>query len=241
MSSHTRTHVVTLVWCPLAASVTSAYHVRVSAQVFLAVAGSIGSGKTTLTERLVTRLGFLGLFESTAANPYLADFYHDMPRYALSLQLRFLAQRVQDTRDIQAGGISAIQDRTCYEDADIFAANLHARGDMDARDWETYALIARQLLSGLEPPHLLVYLRRSPESCLTQIRKRGRSYEQEIPRDYLVDLGRRYDVWFQSYDLGPKMLVHGEEHDFLNSEADLDALVERIREALPQRMLAFDH
>jgi len=207
--------------------------------VFLAVAGNIGSGKTTLTRRLVARLGFSGLYESTVDNPYLADFYREMRRYSLPLQLRFLAQRVRDTRDAQLAGVAAIQDRTCYEDAGIFAANLHDRGDMDDRDWATYGLVAEQLLRGLDPPDLLVYLRRSSESCRANIRERGRDYEQSMPAGYLEDLGARYDAWFGSYDLGPKMRVIAEEHDFLNSESDLEDLVGRISESLPQPMLPF--
>ncbi|MBX3268927.1 MAG: deoxynucleoside kinase [Sandaracinaceae bacterium] len=208
-------------------------------RVFLAVAGSIGSGKTTLTRRLEARLGLRALYEDTADNPYLADFYADMPRWAMALQLRFLGTRVADTRALLESGSSVIQDRTCYEDAEIFAANLAARGDMDARDWATYQLIARQLLDGIEAPHLLVYLRRSPESCRAQIARRGRDYEAAIPMDYLIDLGRRYDEWFERYLRGPRLLVRAEEHDFLESEADLEALVGRIVEALPQRTLPF--
>jgi deoxyadenosine/deoxycytidine kinase len=108
---------------------------------------------------------------------------------------------------------------------------------MDARDWETYQLVARQLLDGLDAPDLLVYLRRSPGGCRSQIAHRGREYEQSMPIGYLEDLGERYDAWFEGYRAGTKMLVHAEEHDFLHSEADLDALVRRIAEALPQRML----
>lgn len=207
--------------------------------VFLAVAGSIGSGKTTLTRRLEARLELRALYEDTAENPYLEDFYADMTRWAMALQLRFLATRVAETKDAIRGGASIIQDRTCYEDAEIFAANLAARGDMDPRDWQTYALIARQLLDGVPPPHLLVYLRRTPESCREQIARRGRAYEATIPMDYLRDLGGRYDAWFESYERGPKLLVRAEEHDFLHSEADLERLVRRILEALPQRPLPF--
>ena len=206
---------------------------------FLAVAGSIGSGKTTLTRRLADRLEVRGLYESTDANPYLADFYADMRRYALPLQMRFLALRVAETLVTQRLGVSAVQDRTCYEDAEIFAANLHARGDMDDRDWETYGIVAGPLLAGLEPPDLLVYLARSPEGCRAQIRKRGREYEQRLPADYLEDLGARYDAWFEAYDRGPRLLVRGEEHDFVDDPRDLERLVGRILEALPQTRLPF--
>ena len=206
---------------------------------FLAVAGSIGSGKTTLTRQLAHRLEVRGLYESTEANPYLADFYADMPRYSLALQLRFLALRVAETREVQRFGVSAVQDRTCYEDADIFAANLHARGEMDDRDWETYRLVSAQLLAGIEPPDLLVYLARSPAGCLAQIQKRGRAYEQQMPADYLDDLGARYDRWFAEYDRGPKLLVRGEEHDFVDDPRDLERLVGRIVDAMPQTRLPF--
>lgn len=210
-----------------------------AAQVFLAVAGNIGSGKTTLTRRLADRFGYRGLYESTTANPYLADFYQNMRAYALPLQLRFLATRVRETRDLVSEGVSTIQDRTCYEDVEIFAANLHGRGDMDDRDWETYRDVSAQLLVGLNAPDVLVYLRRSPENCRAQIRQRGREYEQSMPPGYLEDLHGRYEAWFERYAHGQKMLVHAEEHDFLNSEADLDRLVARIVDAVPQRMLLF--
>lgn len=212
---------------------------RVSSQVLLAVAGNIGSGKTTLTRRLVERLGWIGLFESTDENPYLADFYADMQRWALPAQLRFLVGRVRDTRAVLEEGASAIQDRTCWEDADIFAANLHARGDMDDRDFATYRLVADAVLQDLRPPELLVYLRRSVPSCRAQIARRGRTYEETIPEAYLTDLGIRYDAWFESWTRSRKLLVTAEDYDFLHSEAHLDELVARIAESLPQRQLPF--
>jgi len=211
----------------------------VTGRVFLAVAGNIGSGKTTLTRRLEARLSLRALYEETADNPYLEDFYADMPRWAMALQLRFLATRVGQTKQLLTGGASVIQDRTCYEDAEIFAANLAARGEMDERDWKTYSMIATQLFDGLPPPHLLVYLRRGPESCRAQIARRGRAYEASIPMDYLQDLGDRYDGWYEGYTRGPKMRVSAEDHDFLLNEDDLEALVAQIIEALPQRPLLF--
>ncbi|NOY91169.1 MAG: deoxynucleoside kinase [Deltaproteobacteria bacterium] len=210
-----------------------------SSAVYLAVAGSIGSGKTTLTRRLEQRLGFRGLYESTADNPYLEDFYADMSRWALPLQLRFLAIRASQVREAAAHGVSVVQDRTCYEDAEIFAAHLHARGDMDERDWETYGLVTRPLLDQLPAPDLLVYLHRGPNDCRRQIRARGREYEQALPAGYLEELGERYDDFFARYARGQKLRVEGEGNDFLHSEADLDALVARVADALPQRQWLF--
>jgi deoxyadenosine/deoxycytidine kinase len=207
--------------------------------VVLAVAGNIGSGKTTLTTRLAERLGYTPLYEPNDDNPYLADFYADMGRWALPTQLRFLVSRMAQTTEALQSGASILCDRTCWEDAEIFAANLHGRGAMDDRDFETYELVAGRLLAGLRPPDLVVYLRRSVASCRVQIARRGRAFEDKIPTDYLLDLERRYDAWFERWKLGDKLFVRAEDHDFLQSDADLSTLVGRIAEALPQRQLRF--
>lgn len=209
------------------------------ASVVLAIAGNIGSGKTTLATRLAERLQFTPLFEPNDENPYLADFYADMARWALPTQLRFLVSRIAQTEAALESGASLLCDRTCWEDADIFAENLHGRGAMNDRDHETYRMLADRLLSALRPPDLLVYLRRGVASCRTHIARRGRDYEDKIPTDYLLDLERRYDGWFDRWRLSQKIFVRAEDHDFLYSEGDLERLVARIAEALPQRQLAF--
>ncbi len=206
---------------------------------FVAVAGNIGAGKTTLTKRLAARLGLRALFEPSDDNPYLSDFYEDMARWAFPLQLRFLADRVERTRRLQQQGVATIQDRTCYEDVEVFAGYLHDRGFIDVRDWETYGRVARQLLARLEPPDLLVYLRRSPERCAVQVRGRGRDYERGLPLEYLRAIGGRYDAWFEGYDRGPKLRVEAEGADYVGSAADFDALVERVLDAFPQPLLPF--
>jgi deoxyadenosine/deoxycytidine kinase len=205
----------------------------------VAIAGNIGSGKTTLATRLAERLGFTPLFEPNDENPYLADFYGDMGRWALPTQLRFLVSRIAQTEEALASGASVLCDRTCWEDADIFAANLHARGALDARDWSTYRMVGERLLAALPPPDLLVYLRRGVPSCRAQIARRGRDFEAEIPADYLLDLERRYDAWFEGWQRSRKLFVRAEDHDFLHDAGDLEALVRRIAEELPQRQLPF--
>ncbi|MEM7608724.1 MAG: deoxynucleoside kinase [Myxococcota bacterium] len=209
-------------------------------QTLLAIAGNIGSGKTTLTRLVAQRLEIGALYEPSDDNPYLADFYADMARYGLALQLRFLADRVAQVRELRARGASAVQDRTCYEDAEIFARSLHEDGPMDARDWQTYERVAAPLLEDLPAPDLLVYLRRSPESCAERVRLRGRDYERSLPEGYLANLGRRYDLWFESYDRGAKLYLDGDGYDIVDRPEDLQGIVETIRAALPQPLLEFE-
>ncbi len=203
----------------------------------MAIAGNIGSGKTTLTRRIADEMRFSALFEPHEENPYLADFYEDMPRYALPLQLRFLADRVAQVRGLVSRHISAIQDRTCYEDAEIFARHLFDEGAMNARDWDTYTRVAEPLLAGLPAPDLLVYLRRSPAHCQAAVARRNRSYEQTLPDGYLAGLGARYDTWFEAYERGPKLCIEGEGLDLVERPEDFAGVLQRVRDALPQRLL----
>ena len=206
---------------------------------YIAVAGNMGAGKSSLVKWLCQQFELTPFFEPHDENPYLADFYADMARWALPTQLRFLVSRIADTQHALTSGASIICDRTCWEDAEIFAANLHGRGAMDDRDFETYELVANRLLSAVRPPDLLVYLRRPVASCRAQIARRGRAYEDQIPTDYLLDLEARYDRWFETWKLSEKLFVRAEDHDFLRSDDDLSALSARITEALPQRELRF--
>ncbi|MCC7540144.1 MAG: deoxynucleoside kinase [Deltaproteobacteria bacterium] len=204
---------------------------------FLALAGNIGVGKTTLALRLARRLDFAPLTEPLDDNPYLADFYADMPRWALPTQLRFLAARARDTHDAIAHARAIVQDRTCEEDVEIFAANLHAAGHMTERDWSTYRQIADLVLAGIRPPDLLVYLSASLDDLRARIARRGRVYEQSIPLDYLAALQDRYETWFARYARGPKLRVDTTGLDLAASDPALDDVIERIRRALPQPAL----
>lgn len=207
-------------------------------QFFLAIAGNIGSGKTTLTTQLSERMGVGALYESTSANPYLEDFYQDMKRFALPLQLRFLGVRVEQVRKAQEQKRSFVQDRTCFEDAEIFAKHLYDRGELDERDYETYQLIATKLMSTVQAPTLMVYLQRSAKDCARHVKKRGRTYEQGMPSGYLADLSARYDKWFHEYNHGAKLLLNAEGMDFVANENERRTLTDKILQALPQQSLA---
>lgn len=207
------------------------------ANVFVAIAGNIGSGKTTLTKLLSDRFGWEPYFESVHDNPYLADFYADMRRWSFPLQTYFLTRRFADHQRILASAASAIQDRTIYEDAEIFARNLHETGQMDERDWGCYSLLARVMCEHLPPPDLLVYVRKSVPRLLERIRRRGRRYEQSIPIDYLARLNEMYDRWIAGYTRGRLLVVESDGLDFLENREHLAEIERRITSALPERDL----
>ena len=171
----------------------------------IAIAGNIGSGKTTLTRLLSKNYGWEPKYEEVENNPYLADFYNDMQRWSFNLQIFFLNQRFKSIVDIQSNGIPVVQDRTIYEDARIFAPNLHSMGLMSSRDFENYTSLFDLMLSLVKPPDLLIYLRSSIPNLVSQIQKRGRDYESGIRIDYLSGLNERYEAWVSDYKDGKLM------------------------------------
>ena len=165
----------------------------------IAVAGNIGSGKTTLTKMLAAHYGWTPKFESVDFNPYLADFYEDMERWSFNLQVYFLNKRFKDVVDISRQDDVIIQDRTIYEDARIFAPNLHAMGLMSTRDFENYSDLFDLMMSLVKAPDLMIYLRSSLPNLIAQIQKRGREYEKSIRIDYITGLNERYETWIKDY------------------------------------------
>lgn len=165
----------------------------------VAIAGNIGSGKTTLTRMLAAKYGWKPRFESVDYNPYLADFYEDMERWSFNLQIYFLNKRFKDVVEISKSKDVIIQDRTIYEDARIFAPNLHGMGLMTTRDFENYSDLFDLMMSLVNPPDLLIYLRSSIPNLVSQIQKRGREYEKSIRIDYITGLNERYENWIKDY------------------------------------------
>jgi len=201
---------------------------------FLAVAGNIGAGKSSLTRLLAERLQWKPVFESVEDNPYLPDFYKDMKRWSFHLQMYFLANRFKHHRAIVESGESVIQDRSIYEDAEIFARNLHEMGNMDQRDYATYVSLFHVMMEFLKPPDLLIYLRASVETLLRQIERRGRSFEKSIPREYLERLQTHYENWIKSYTRGPLLVLPSDSLDFVNRPDDADRIVKEIVRTLEQ-------
>ncbi|MGK5087878.1 deoxynucleoside kinase [Bdellovibrionota bacterium FG-2] len=204
-------------------------------KIFIAVAGNIGTGKTTLTNMLSKKFGWTPHFEAVADNPYLADFYADMSRWSFPLQVFFLTNRFRAHQDVSQGMNSAIQDRSIYEDANIFARNLYEQGKMEQRDYQNYLDLYNTMCGFLTPPDLVIYLRKSLPKLKERIAKRGRDFEKNIPDEYLKDLNRYYNDWMDSYDLGNKLIVDSDDLDFLNIPADFDKLTRMIVGGLDQR------
>lgn len=199
---------------------------------YVAIGGNIGAGKSSLTQVLSDYFGWEAYFEQVDDNPYLTDFYNDMRRWSFNLQVYFLSSRFKHQQDIEEAEHSVVQDRSIYEDAEIFARNLHEMGLMSQRDFENYSELFAIMTSYLKPPSLLVYLRASVPTLVNHIQQRGRDYESTIRIDYLERLQRHYETWIESYDLGPKMIIDVDELDFVNEDEDRRDVVSRIESRL---------
>lgn len=194
----------------------------------IAVAGNIGSGKTTLTTLLANHYKWEAHYEDVDDNPYLNDFYEDMQRWSFNLQVYFLNSRFNQVLSIRQSGKTVIQDRTIYEDAHIFAPNLHAMGLMTTRDFDNYFSLFKLMSKLVEPPNLLIYLRASVPTLVNQIQKRGRDYENTIRLDYLTRLNERYEAWIEGYDLGKLLIIDVNNLDFQSNPKDLSHIIDRI-------------
>ncbi len=194
----------------------------------IAVVGNIGAGKTTLTELLAKNYGWQPQYESVENNPYLEDFYSDMKRWSFNLQIFFLNSRFQQIMEIQKSKANIIQDRTIYEDAFIFAANLRDMDLMTERDYENYRKIFDNITSFIKPPDLLIYLKASVPTLVNNIQRRGREYEIGIRLDYLSKLNEKYSKWIQGYNSGKLLILDKDKLDFSNNTEDLSAVIEKI-------------
>ena len=193
----------------------------------IAIAGNIGSDKTTLTKMLAAHYGWTPKFESVDFNPYLADFYEDMERWSFNLQIYFLNKRFQDVVEISKHQEVIIQDRTIYEDARIFAPNLHAMGLMSTRDFENYSDLFDLMMSLVNPPDLMIYLRSSIPNLIAQIQKRGREYERSIRIDYITGLNQRYEDWIKDYK-SRLLIIDVDNIKFENSPEDFQYITDKI-------------
>lgn len=202
---------------------------------FVAVAGNIGVGKTTLTRLLSERFGWTALFEAEAENPYLEDFYQDMSAWAFHSQVFFLAHRLAHYHALMRQPGSVIQDRSIYEDAEVFARNLYVQGVLSERDWQSYRALYEAVLPLLRPPDLVVYLQASVSTLTERIRQRGRAYERAIPEAYLAQLNELYESWIQSFRLCPVLTISADRMDFVRSPAHLDIIASRVLDRLSGR------
>jgi len=198
----------------------------------IAVAGNIGVGKTTLTGLLAKNFNWEPHYESVDNNPYLDDFYTDMQRWAFNLQVYFLNSRFGQLKEFQESGKNIIQDRTIYEDAHIFAPNLHAMGLMTSRDFDNYSSLFKLMSSFVNPPDLLIYLRASVPTLVKQIQSRGRDYESSIRIDYLTRLNERYEAWISEYTSGKLLIIDTDDLDFSKNKEDLGFVVDKVNAEL---------
>lgn len=196
--------------------------------MYFAVAGNIGAGKTSLAELLSKHYGWEAHFEDVIDNPYLDDFYNHMERWSFNLQIYFLNSRFRQLKNFKASNKDFIQDRTIYEDAHIFAPNLHAMGLMNHRDFNNYQSLFELMESTIKGPDMLIYLRSSIPNLVNKIHKRGREYENSISIEYLSRLNERYEAWVSTYDKGNLLIVDVDGLDFVENKEDLGKIIEKI-------------
>ncbi len=198
----------------------------------IAIAGNIGAGKTTLTNLLSKHYHWDVQLEDMDENPYISDFYEDMQRWSFNLQVYFLNTRWQRIQEIRKGEKTVIQDRTIYEDAHIFAPNLHAMGLMSTRDFENYSRLFDNIKQQIEAPDLLIFLRAGIPKLVDQIQMRGRDYEDAIRLDYLKRLNERYEAWIADYKLGPLLIFNTDEMNFQENPEDLSQIINQVESTL---------
>lgn len=194
----------------------------------IAVCGNIGSGKTTLTEKLSKHYGWIPLYESVDRNPYLEDFYEDMARWAFNLQVYFLNSRFRQITEIQSSDVTTIQDRTIYEDAYIFAANLYKSGYISERDYQSYLDIFNSMIVFIDPPDLLIYLKADIPKLVAQIQKRGRPFEDAMRLDYLKNLNKHYEQWIAGYNDSRLLVIDMNHLDFVANVDDFSFIIDKI-------------
>lgn len=206
---------------------------------FIAIAGNMGVGKSTLTERLATKLGWQAYLEPAADNPYLSDFYEDMHRWGFHSQMFFLAHRFKQHSELAQAGFSVIQDRSVYENAEVFAHNLYLRGFLSERDWQTYQTMYQTLIALLPPPNLIIYLRANVPTLLRRISRRGRDFEQKADPEYVAELNRLHEDWAANFTLAPMLRVNTDYVNFVEDDAALEKLCNSIVRTLPLQQLPF--
>lgn len=194
----------------------------------IAIAGNIGSGKTTLTGLLAKHYGWKAKYEVVDNNPYLEDFYSDMSRWAFNLEVFFLNSRFKQVQEFRNEGGAIIQDRTIYEGSEIFAKNLYTTGNISERDYGTYRTLFDSMVDRVTPPDLLIYLRASLPTLVQQVQQRGRSYENAIPIDYLQQLNTHYEEWISEYKHGGLLIIDADDNDFLENPEDLGGVIDKI-------------
>ena len=204
---------------------------EISSRKYIAVAGNIGAGKSSLTGLLAKNFGWKTYYESVDNNPYLSDFYDDMRRWSFNLQIYFLSSRFRHQKEIQTAAENLIQDRTIYEDVEIFAKNLHDMGLMSNRDFENYKTLFAEMVHYLQPPDLLIYLRADVPTLVRQIQRRGRNYENTIRIEYLERLNSLYEDWIDRYE-HEKLIIDTDNLDFVNSEEDLGRVIGLVEQRL---------